>query len=170
MKMMLAATAITLGLTGITGQAEAQSFPTTATSAVNNCQGALPSFEGAFRKRPLGVANEGTSLAFLSCAALSPSTGDSEIYQVAALFINRGGASATVDCTLVDGIALPFPSFPPIYLPKSVAIPAGAFSILVWNDVDDNGGDPFEIPNISCALPPGVEINLTEVYTQPTAP
>lgn len=114
MKTMLVTTALIIGSAGIAGQAIAQSFPTTATSAVNNCQGALPSFEGALRKRPLGMANEGTSLAFLSCAALASSgSADVEVYEVAALFINRGSSTATVNCTLVQGIALPFPSFSP---------------------------------------------------------
>ena len=39
----------------------------TVQNAVGNCNGALPGFEGALRKRPLAIANEGTSSAFVSC-------------------------------------------------------------------------------------------------------
>ena len=34
-------------------------------NAVDTCQGSLPSFEGALRKRPLAIVNEGTSNAFV---------------------------------------------------------------------------------------------------------
>jgi len=40
-------------------------------NAVGRCQGALPNYEGAIRKRPLAVQNEGTGSAFVTCAFLS---------------------------------------------------------------------------------------------------
>lgn len=49
-------------------------------------------------------------------------------------------------------------------------IAAGGWSVLEWNDIADNGGDPLHLPSMSCALPPGVELNLMEVYTQVPSP
>ncbi len=37
-------------------------------NATSYCQAALPAFEGAIRKRPLAVQNEGTTNAFVTCS------------------------------------------------------------------------------------------------------
>jgi hypothetical protein len=31
---------------------------------------------------------------------------------------------------------------------------------------DDNGGDPYQIPDPNCSLPPGVEINVVQMDTE----
>ncbi len=129
-------------------------------NAVNLCQGALPNFEGSLRKRPLGINNEGTITAFVSCSVDTDAFG--AITGIEVILTNRNASATTVNCTLVDGVAPPFPTPAPVYLPKSVSVPAGTFSVLVWNAAD-NGGNPYLLPNLSCALPVGTEINLVEV-------
>lgn len=166
MKTILATTALAVGLAFAAGDAQAEAVPTWA-SATDNCQGALPSFEGAFRKRPLGINNEGASNAFLSCGLRAPLTGG-QLNGVLVLFTNRGSAAATVNCTLVDGVALPFPGAPPVYIPKSVEIPAGEFTVMAWGPAD-NDDQPYQIPSLSCSLPPGTEINVLQTdVSQPT--
>lgn len=159
MKSMVLMIPMTIGLALAAGQAKAEAVSSWA-SAADNCQGALPSFEGAFRKRPLGINNEGTSLAFLSCSLRAPLSSE-QLTDVLVLFTNRGSDSATINCTLVDGVATPFPSYPPVYLPKSAVVVAGGFTVMQWT-MADNGDLPYVIPNLSCSLPPGTEINVLQ--------
>lgn len=136
-------------------------------SAVDNCQGALPSFEGAFRKRPLGINNEGASSAFVSCAIRADF--DDDLVGVGVLFTNRGAGAATINCTLVSGVALPAPFAPPVMIPKSVSIAANDFAVMSWS-TGDNGGEPFALPNLSCSIPPGAEINVIQLNTTVPTP
>lgn len=64
------------------------------------CQGALPNYEGSFRKRPLAVANEGVASAFLTCA--TPAGG--AVKAASLLVTNRSVADADMYCTLVHGL------------------------------------------------------------------
>lgn len=133
-------------------------------NAVDVCQGSLPSFEGALRKRPLGIVNEGTSNAFVSCALRAPLDGEL-ITGIFVLFQNRTGSAQAVSCTLVDGLAQPFPGYTPVYLPKTTGIAANSPAVESWT-ADDNS-QPYVIPNLNCALPPGVEINTLQLNTEP---
>jgi hypothetical protein len=144
----------------------ARAHATDWSNAVDVCQGSLPSFEGALRKRPLAIANEGSSSSFVSCSIRAPL--DSEVVTgVAVVFTNRSTATRTVSCTLVDGIAEPFAT--PVFQPKPVALATGAFGILSWFQDADNGGDPYAIPNLNCSLPPGVEINVVQMNAETPA-
>lgn len=134
-------------------------------NAVDICQGSLPSFEGALRKRPLGIANEGTSNAFVGCSIRAPLGGEI-ITRVVALFTNRSASSQTFSCTLVDGIAPPFSGYTPVYQPKAIIIAADDWETLQWTDSADNGDDPYDLPNLNCGLPPGVEINVVQMITE----
>lgn len=134
-------------------------------SAVDVCQGSLPSFEGALRKRPLAIANEGTSSAFVSCSIRAPLNQFEEVTGIIVLFTNRGASTRLFSCTLVDGVALPFPAYPPVYQPKPILLEAGNFGGLTWTNVDDNGNEPYRIPNLNCSLPPGIEINVIQMST-----
>lgn len=135
------------------------------TNAVNVCQGALPNFEGSLRKRPLGVNNEGASTAFVSCST-HVDDGE-EIISVNVLFHNRNEGTAQVSCTMVSGLAQPFPQGTPVYLPKTFEIAAGQPYVASWQKDTDNGGTPFYTANLSCALPPGIEINTLTIGTTP---
>jgi len=147
---------------GISGQANAfKQQRASFQGAVNNCQPPLPSFEGAFRKRPLGIANEGGSAAFISCALSAETVNSDGIHTVLAFFINRGVASVEVSCTLIDGLASPLGV--PTFFPKVFTVPAGQSVIGEWTQ-DDNSGSTFIIPSLSCAIPPGVEINGTQIF------
>lgn len=130
-------------------------------AAVGVCQGALPNFEGSLRKRPMAVANEGISTAFVSCAPHM-----STIFSVGGatnpgadhvwiLFRNRTGAPTTANCSLVtsDGLGVA-----DITIAKSVAVPAGSWVEMQWNATADNGGINFRLPAFSCSLPPGTDI------------
>lgn len=136
-------------------------------SAVDVCQGSLPSFEGALRKRPLAIANEGTSSAFVSCSIRAPLSQFEEVTGIIVLFTNRGASTQLFSCTLVDGVALPFPVHPPVYQPKPILLEAGNFGGLTWTNVNDNGNgnEPYRIPNLNCSLPPGIEINVIQMNT-----
>lgn len=134
-------------------------------NAVDVCQGALPNFEGALRKRPLAIANEGASPSFVSCSLRTPLSAQENVTGLIVLFTNRAAAAQAFSCTLVEGVAAPFGS--PVFQPKATVLPAGAFGALGWDQHGDNGGDVYEIPNLNCALPPGVEINVLQVNTAP---
>ncbi len=137
-------------------------------NAVDTCQGSLPSFEGALRKRPLGINNEGTANAFVSCSMRVP-LNDDTVESILVLVTNRAAASADLACTLVDGLASPFGTA--TYQPKTTSVAAGAATVVSWSSSVDNGGDPYVIPNLNCALPPGMEINTLQVNTTvPPAP
>lgn len=149
-----------LAITGMlcTGQAAAvTSNRTQAQNGAGACQSALPVFDGNIRKRPLGIGNEGTFSAYVSCSLAAEDLYVSLNSSNGLLLSNRGTATATVDCTLVTGILnVNIPS----YFPKSVAIPAGGWTSLFWSPGSDNGGAAFENGlNYSCRLPVGVDIN-----------
>ncbi len=129
-------------------------------NAVESCQGSLPNFEGALRKRPLAIDNEGTSPAFVTCSVAADLGSPSGVTEVAALFTNRTGVAVTVNCTLVSGIVGPPGS--PIYLPKAIPIAANSFAVADWEKTADNGGNAFVLANLSCSLPVGTEINVVQ--------
>lgn len=127
---------------------------TSFVNATGACNGALPSFEGALRKRPTAIANEGTASSFVSCSL----AGDETNYGTAgvvAVVINRGTAAVNVSCTYVDGVAQEISEQPPVYSPKTVSAPVGVATPMVWLAEDA----PFSsYVNLNCSLPPKVEI------------
>jgi len=147
---------------GISGQASAvKQERTSFQGAVNNCQAPLPSFEGAFRKRPLGIANGGSSPAFINCALSAQEINSDGIFTVLVLLINRGAASVEVSCTLIDGLASPLGT--PSFFPKIFTVAAGQSAPGQWTQAD-NSGRFFFLPSLSCMIPPGVEINGTLTF------
>lgn len=127
------------------------------------CQGSLPSFEGALRKRPLGINNEGTTTSFVSCSLRAP-LGEIDVETITVLLTNRSGNAVDVSCTLIDGTAPPVGQ--PRYQTKSVAIGTNAYQLVGWTREADNGGESYAIPNLNCALKPGVEINIIQLNTR----
>jgi len=126
----------------------------TYTQASGACQGSLPSFESSLRKRPLAVANEGTSGAFVTCGV---SNNENNGINAIELYVtNRGAAAVDVNCTLVDGLydaTLDFAD----YYPQTVNAASGVDSAFSWSA----GG--YLWPAISCNVPAKVEAN--QVYT-----
>lgn len=130
--------------------------------AAGTCQGALPVFETAIRKRPLAVKNEGTTPAFITCSYTSQGSdaGSSprNPTNVQVYFRNTSGTNQTLSCTGVSGYDNTVPVAQ--YIVKSTEL--GPFlGTLNWNAADFAGA-PAVFPNglfsISCALAPGVSI------------
>ena len=122
---------------------------------VHYCTNSLSSAENGIRKRPLAIVNEGTVTKTISCSMPYNTANEYTATGVYARFYNNGTAAATVNCTLVDGVS----HLSAItYYPKTLSLNAGASSQIVWTAAADNGGTDFLAPNLSCSLPPAVEI------------
>ncbi|MGY0612066.1 MULTISPECIES: hypothetical protein [unclassified Luteimonas] len=119
------------------------------------CTGALPTYEGALRKRPKAIANEGASIAFVTCSAVWDDANPSNPFKVAASVTNRGTAAATLSCTFVNGNEF----YGSVSTPATISVPAGGFSVIGWDPVLPATQFPFSAASISCALRPGMEIN-----------
>lgn len=119
------------------------------------CTGALPTFEGALRKRPKAIANEGTSTAFITCSAVADIYNSVKPKRVFAGMTNRGAAPADLTCTFVNGDEYHGSTARPL----TVSVAAGAFAIIGWNAVAPATEFDRQAVSISCALPPGMELN-----------
>lgn len=126
--------------------------------AAENCQAALPSFDGRIRKRPLAVQNESGATAFVTCAMKGTLAVQAINQEVRVWLINNGGAARNITCTLVDGRNLGLSD--PIFLTKSTTVATADSSEIVWLPAD-NGGNAFLYPALSCGLPPGTGIRYT---------
>jgi len=144
-----------------------------ASNAVDSCNGALPGFEGALRKRPLGIANEGAASAFVTCS-FTNAYNLSGILDGLVFVTNRRATSVDITCTFVNGLVAEAqqvnPDLPlPTYFVKTVALEAGEFApVAVF--ASDYELDAFALPymNVNCALPSGVEMNLVGYdYSEP---
>lgn len=131
------------------------------------CQGALPAFETAIRKRPLAVQNEGGANAFVTCSFTSQGSSSahtSNPNRVAVYFNTISGTSTTINCTGISGYATGSNQF----IPKSVVVPASGNQLSISWRASDFEGAPANMPSglfsISCVLPPGGAINDTYVY------
>lgn len=125
------------------------------------CQGALPTFVSALRARPLAVANESATTAFVTCSLLGGSAVNNAPTNLGVVvhLSNRGVTEAAATCTLVDGLVVGGAADAD-YVPKTVSVPAGATRFIDW-DASDLPGSPEALrqPNLNCALPPGFEVN-----------
>lgn len=118
------------------------------------CTGALPTYEGALRKRPKAIANEGTTTAYITCSALNTEASPDPSL-VWAYFTNRNATPATVNCTMVDGNEF----YGSTAFPLSKVYAAGEFSIMLWEPTAPATAFRSSV-SLSCALPPGVELNF----------
>ncbi len=119
---------------------------------LNACHGALPSFEGAMRKRPRGFINEGAQTAFLSCG-FPAEAGADRTTEILVAFRNEGSDTQTVNCTAVDERVVP------IFSTKTISIAAGGTEFLRWSAADNEGFN-FRSPAVSCSLPSGMLLSL----------
>lgn len=126
-------------------------------NATGNCNGALPSYEGALRKRPLAINNEGSAVAFVSCSLPGSFFDDGNLYLAVGLE-NTGSAPASVTCTFVDGLAPAFDT--PQYYTQTVVVPANGAEIMSWEPAT---GTFSANANLNCSLPVGAGINFIEV-------
>ncbi|MBJ7576001.1 hypothetical protein [Luteimonas sp. MC1828] len=126
------------------------------------CQSALPVFDGVIRKRPLGVQNEGTTAAFVTCGATTP--GQARTSRVVLAFNNSNSHDVTIACTLVAG----YTESTAVYRPQSVTIPANWGDAMFWVPTQLPSGIPyFASAAFSCTLPPGTGITRVQTsYTE----
>ncbi len=121
-------------------------------TAVANCQGALPAYEGAIRKRPLAVQNEGGSAAFVTCAFAV-----TERPKLARLWFNAiNGSAVAISCTAVSGA-----TGAAAYASKTVTAPANGSRVdITWlpTDFGTSGAFATRFVSMSCALPAGAGI------------
>lgn len=127
-------------------------------NAVGRCQGALPSYEGAIRKRPLSVQNEGAISAFVTCAFIADQSNIAvSSFGMFARSIN--GAASTLNCTAVVG----FDTGSVEYSAKSADLAAsGSQNSIYWTAADFPAGGVIstDVPiTISCSLPAGAGLN-----------
>jgi hypothetical protein len=129
-------------------------------NASGNCNGALPTYEGALRKRPLAIRNEGATNAFVSCS-IPRSQADDGYTIVGAYFSNSSGSDKTINCTLVDGAG----GFGAAALyPKSLMLAAGTTDFIAWSSAEFELTEFASWINLSCNLPAGTEIGLIGGY------
>lgn len=137
------------------------------TNPAGVCQGALPAFETAIRKRPLAIQNEGTSHAFVTCAftsqgSISPDDEGNPAY-VSVYVSSNSGTELIISCTGVSGYQRGDKEF----IVKTARAPASGGPVqLSWTAAEFEGA-PVQFPSgffgISCNLPPGAAINETYV-------
>ncbi len=155
MKVLITTTILAAAMLGTIGAAKAADETNELSSnGVSHCQGALPSFEGAFRKRPLAIDNEGTSPAFLTCAFELRSTGALG-HAVDVWFGNNTATPKTINCTGVQGFNGDSEA-----VVRSVVVPASSQDNITWVDADFTAGIGGLL-SISCQLPPGTGVNDT---------
>lgn len=137
--------------------ANAANFRTYYVTATAACSGPLPAYDGALRRSPLGIRNQGNENVFISCSLPADYVGDMTSGTVQPSFHNFGVIPATVKCTMVAGMREY--GFGSVAATTSVA--ASGDNQISWFSIDKH--DIFGSYNFSCILPPNVEIN-TIIY------
>lgn len=123
----------------------------------NACTGALPAHEGALRKRPQAISNEGTTAAFVTC---SLQFNDANTAKPAFAIVNFGNSTAaplTVSCTAVDGyVGWGAANF----YPETFTIPAATAQVEhMFSPPGKAATFQFPAVGVSCNLPPGLSVN-----------
>lgn len=146
-----------------------------ASGPTARCQGALPVFETAIRKRPLAVQNEGTAASFITCSFEVDSVDaiDGAPVLLDTYFSTTNTSPVDITCTAVSGFqggTNEFVSFTGTINPNA----AEPFANLFWLDTDFDDGLASGLISISCNLPAGVGINDSYIWwaaddlTEPT--
>ena len=146
---------------GTPGQADAvPSARSWLSHGPGNCQSNLPTSEVSLRKRPQALANEGTTSVFVTCDFDNIDNFGTGFGEVAVAFRNRTTTPVIVNCTLVNGVfTAPTSTFTPKSdIAPSVTGPTAGLVVMSWTAVDDNEGEPFQFPSLSCQIPAGTEI------------
>jgi len=119
--------------------------------SADNCQAALPAFDGNIRKRPLAMQNDGTTPAFVTCGfkglGIDPHSAGNDLIGVA--LTTQGSQSVSVTCTLVNGFS------EPVYLTQTRTVHPGVANLLFWT------GNGLDLAAMSCSLPPQTGILYT---------
>ena len=135
-----------------------RSFVQNATGA---CQAALPYYEGAIRKRPLAIQNEGDANAFINCSLVGTERSTGGLKEARIVVLNFTDAPLDVSCTLIGEVTEASMAF----LTKSMTVPAnqtGSAHALRW-DVADIGSTLVKTANLNCNVPNGTGLGETSV-------
>lgn len=142
--------------------------------AVGNCQAALPAFETSLRKRPAGIRNEGSSAVFVTCSYTSQGSlagfSIANPDRIELHMFNGSPDSMLVHCTGVAGI---LGNERTGYVTRSIGPGAGSGMTARWYRWDypqSTGLHSSGLFSVSCALPPGGEINHTSVWFTESVP
>ncbi|MGH8031983.1 MAG: hypothetical protein ACREO8_06345 [Luteimonas sp.] len=129
------------------------------------CQPTAAQFERGLRSRPLGLANEGTTTAFVSCALQGNDVAAGRlITQVDVVVANGTRGTGTISCTLVAqtqaGMAF--------YSARTSTPAPGQAALFTWfpTDAAIDGGTKIGIPrpSLQCSLPPSAVLQYTALY------
>lgn len=143
----------------------AEAFRYDIQGAAGICQPARPEYGVALRARPLGLVNEGTVPAFVTCTLRGdPRAGGRGATKVLVHLGNVGTASAVVSCTFVEGRQLGGESNA-VYRTKSGTLFGGAqgesFS---WQPSEIAGGPELIYqPALQCSLGAGSALHYISV-------
>jgi len=161
-----AAAAFVLMLAGQAGgAAAAEVLRYDIQGAASICQPATSEFAGHLRARPLGLVNEGTTSAFVSCAPLGdPRPGGRGAMKILVEVGATGPTAAAASCTFVDGLQQGG-SVDAVYRTKSTLLNAGQRGVpLTWQP-SEIAGAPEHIfrPAVQCMLTPGAAVHYLAI-------
>jgi hypothetical protein len=127
------------------------------------CQSSTPSHEGALRKRPLALQNEGTATAYVTCNLVAVAAPTELTVYVSSMT----SGPKTLSCTAVAGTTSGSAS----YSAHTVSFTGVSFEPVAMSWFPSHfgiGGNvfPSKLVSLSCALPPGTGINLLILSTQ----
>lgn len=133
------------------------------------CQPALPSQAASLRSSPMGLTNQGTEMAFVTCTLQgdnTPAGRGSKL--ITADVSSSGSASGVITCTLVDGLGVAG-NGTATYTTKSVNVFAGASgSVIQWEPAEVVAPPGLiTVPAIQCGLPPAATLHyVTRHYVE----
>lgn len=129
------------------------------------CQPATSQYAGQLRSRPLGLVNEGTTAAYVSCALRGdPRPGGRGAMKVLAEVGAVTELAGSASCTFVDGYQQG--SFSDaVYRTKAVLLSAGQRGVALTWQPSEIAGAPEHIfrPALQCALSPGTALHYLSV-------
>ena len=141
-------------------------------NATGLCQGALPVFETNLRKRPLSVANEGESPAFVTCSFTTiidqgggGGVAQGTVVRYFGMFLSSWEPEPqTVSCTGVVGYeGSPTLEYVSLEVDVSSETPDSNYLYFYPTDIDPQQQYMHQLVSLSCRLPPGTGINDTYV-------
>lgn len=133
-------------------------------SAVGQCQGALPIHDNALRKRPLEILNESGGLVFVSCAFELDTLGSIEEAEMSWVVFNEQDVAVDIACTAVFGAPRANPG--PLYITQTKRVGPRSFAGFTREGIEGRRfPDEFFLPpmSISCALPANTGIQRISV-------
>ena len=120
-------------------------------AAADVCRPALPAFDGMIRTSPLGLINESSSVAWVTCALTGHPTGMTRVIDI--MFMDSGSGIRT--WTLVSWRAHNTGIAALGYQPGSTSTVPSWENRIRWTYVHHNGGATYASTAISCPLAPG---------------